>query len=141
MLRITELRIGNLVSVLNKDEARVVTSLNVQKVRDGFYKTIGFGIDKDGFADSYLEELIYPIPLTEEWLLKFDFSVRDSSTCKQWYIGFNEISNDWLFDLTWLESPELINAPNAPFYRNGRHTIFYVHQLQNLFYCLTGEEL
>ena len=77
MLRITELRIGNLVSVLNKDEARVVTSLNVQKVRDGFYKTIGFGIDKDGFADSYLEELIYPIPLTEEWLIRCGYEGLD----------------------------------------------------------------
>lgn len=82
-----------------------------------------------------------PIPLTEEWLIKFGFEKRESSTCNAWYIGKNEITHDWLFDMVWLHRPELINAPNFPFYRNGRHLIKYVHQLQNLYFALTNEEL
>ena len=82
-----------------------------------------------------------PIPLTEDWLLKFGFERKDSSTCVQWWNGINEITHDWLVDLIWLKEPERIGAPNFPFYRNGKHTIYYVHQLQNLYFALTGEEL
>ena len=87
---------------------------------------------------SFIYESIH---LTEEWLVRAGFQRRDSSTCTQWFIGINDVTHDWLFDLTWLENPVLINAPDAPFYRNGKHTIFYVHQLQNLYFALTGEEL
>ena len=77
-----------------------------------------------------------PIELTEEWLIKFGFQkrtkVRDSV---QYYIGLNPITHDWLFDIMWLKGSD------APFYRNGFHKIKYVHQLQNLYFALTGEEL
>ena len=82
-----------------------------------------------------------PIPLTEDWLLRFGFQKRESSTCNAWYIGTNEITHDWLFDIVWLHRPELINSPNFPFYRNGRHLIQYVHTLQNLYFSLCGKEL
>lgn len=84
---------------------------------------------------------VEPIPLTEEWLLKFGFEKREASSCVAWHIGENPITHDWLFDLVWLDKPELIGAENYPFYRNGYHLIKYVHQLQNLFYCLCGKEL
>lgn len=64
--------------------------------------------------------LFEPIPLTEEWLLKFGFEKRDSSTCVQWWNGINEVTHDWLVDLTWLKEPERIGAPNAPFYRKWK---------------------
>ena len=91
--------------------------------------------------DIFYGKIYEPIPLTEEWLIKFGFEKLDSSSCIVYHIGHNEITHDWLFDLTWLKKPELINSPNAPFYKNGRHTIYYVHQLQNLYFALTGEEL
>lgn len=91
------------------------------------------------FANGFI--FIEPIPLTEEWLFKFGFEKRESSICNEWYIGKNEITHDWLFDIVWLLKPELINAPNYPFYKNGRHLIQYVHQLQNIYFALTNEEL
>jgi len=84
---------------------------------------------------------VKPIPLNEDWLLRFGFEKKESSTCIAYHIGINEVTHDWLFDLVWLITPELIGAPDVPFYRNGRHTIQYVHQLQNLYFALTGDEL
>ena len=81
------------------------------------------------------------LPLTEEWLLKAGFEIRESLSYKEYFIGTNEITHDWLFSLTWLKNPERIDAINAPFYNNGRHTVQYVHQLQNLYFALTGKEL
>jgi hypothetical protein len=92
-------------------------------------------------ADMARAVYLKPIPLTEEILVKAGFERRDSSTCTQWHIGINEITHDWLFSLTWLERPDLINAPDAPFFLNGRFTIHFVHDLQNLYYALTKQEL
>ena len=65
-----------------------------------------------------IEEL-KPIPLTEEWLERFDWNPPKD-------IGV-------LFSLTTDE----IHFVAGNYYRK----IEYVHQLQNLFYCLTGQEL
>lgn len=69
-----------------------------------------------------------PIPLTEEWLLKFGFekgfneepSIRE----KGWFNDYIFIGNDLYFN-----------------HYEGSVKIKYVHQLQNLYYCLTGEQL
>lgn len=82
-----------------------------------------------------------PIPITPEWLERLGFEKRESSTCIEYHIGINDVTHDWLFSLTWLLRPELIKAPDYPFYMNGRHTLFYVHQVQNLYFALTGQEL
>ena len=79
-----------------------------------------------------------PIPLTEQWLFDFGFNRKDygEDSYKYW-IGINPVTHDWLFDLTWLGGEEYI----YPFYRNGFHEVKSVHQLQNLYFALTGEEL
>jgi hypothetical protein len=77
-----------------------------------------------------------PIPLTEEWLLKFGFKTRVTiGHSVQYFIGINPITRDWLFDILWLEDYKY------PFYRNGHFEIKHVHQLQNLYFALTNEEL
>lgn len=121
-IKAIELRIGNWVSGVNS------------------YKKIDH-LDIRDVAENRLIVPFIPIPLTEEILLKAGFKSREASTCNEYYIGTNEVTQDWLFSLVWLHNPERINAPNAPFYRNGRHTIYYLHQLQNLYFALTGQEL
>jgi hypothetical protein len=64
-----------------------------------------------------------PIPLTEEWLLKFGFDKIDFQFIK------NGIK---LFPIR-----DLYYRGNFPI----KSDIKYVHQLQNLFFALTGEEL
>lgn len=66
--------------------------------------------------------LFKPITLTEEWLVKF---------------GFEKISNDWV-NLIFLRK----NGTGWLYLSSPLHVnIFYVHQLQNLYFALTGDEL
>lgn len=72
------------------------------------------------------------IPLTEEWLVKFGFEF-----------------SDWLGD--WLGSWDLkdgcfglLKTANGTFIfesKSGNPEIHFVHQLQNLYFALKGEEL
>lgn len=78
-------------------------------------------------------ELIKPIPLTEEWLLKFGF-VK------------NKISNEWHFGefSIWKLSPS--DPSKSKIILNlmfdiDNPEIKSVHQLQNIYFALTGEEL
>jgi len=77
-----------------------------------------------------------PIPLIEEWLLKFGFAERHGDkNFSAWWIGMNPVTHDWLFNIKQFKDE------NKFFFQNGFHTIKYVHQLQNLYFALTGEEL
>jgi hypothetical protein len=117
-----ELRIGNYVKGNSRGHTNVV---NIE-ILEYINKT------KSGYS---------PIPITEEWLIKFGFKVyRESVVIKAWSIGFNTITHDYLFDLCWIKDVFGENK-EVPFYRNGRFKIHYVHQLQNLYFALTGEEL
>lgn len=71
---------------------------------------------------------IEPIPLTEEWLLKFSFEKEDEEYFhKSKYAPvLIECDNGWADSFEERQASKIIN---------------YVHQLQNLFYALTGEEL
>lgn len=70
-----------------------------------------------------------PIPLTEEWLLKFGF--EESENCYEleingsisiFFAGYLGVMIDGVF--SFLDKDQ-----------------FYVHQLQNLYFALTNEEL
>jgi len=95
-------------------------------------------------AELFLQLLKYttpfdPIPLTEEWLLKFGFDKVG--------IALTSIA------IAPLNLPCTFNLPNTPFsFCQGKLilttgtgdfcvNIEYVHQLQNLYFALTGEEL
>lgn len=80
--------------------------------------------------DIFYGKIYEPLPLTEEWLIKF---------------GFKKPAHSWngdIFHLTeWDEFP--LNWAVA-MDKNGAILVLklkYVHQLQNLYFALTGEEL
>lgn len=77
---------------------------------------------------------IKPIPLTEEWLLKFGFD----KTIERSYSTGQEVEYFVykMHDLTY-------NAIQDTWWLRGvmNHYPIYVHQLQNLVHSLTGEEL
>ena len=75
-----------------------------------------------------------PIPLTEEWLLKWGFFkekeltfTKEINENKQFSIVLYKNTNNWTF----------------PYYHkvNTLTSFKYIHQLQNLYFALTGEEL
>jgi hypothetical protein len=76
---------------------------------------------------------IEPILLTEEWLIKFGFKRIKKG------IGWDEFSYG---KLTLVEVPTNKGKLIAFNYGSDRYNYLkYVHQLQQLYWCLTGEEL
>ena len=113
-MKTSELRIGNWVIVHHNDvEIDFITNKEIV-----------------GAKGLHLTELkkVKPIPLTEEWLLKFEFEYTKIA------VGFNQFRKGIL---------ELSITPNGYelFFTYKWVKIEYVHQIQNLYFALTGEEL
>ena len=126
-MKATELRIGNWVNYHDDDLLFEVTRID----------DLGIGvknIDPETAQETWIEyECFSPIPLTEEWLLKFGFERTD----------LIDNSNDdwtWLFyqkDSIYIDGSDLtIETATGIVIK-----VEYVHQLQNLYFALTGEEL
>lgn len=75
---------------------------------------------------------IQPIPLTPEWLVKFGFVRGREDTDSNVYYG----KGKQLFDI-------MFNTRNFLMYKMVviGTPILYVHQIQNIIYSLTGQEL
>jgi hypothetical protein len=120
-----ELRIGNYISRsdLASGDLRTeqILELETEKVTTtGPIKVISF----------YDE--IKPIPLTEEWLLKFGFYKVNIS----WY---NELCP---FAITnWIRPDNNTSGYSAELNHINLCDLIYIHDLQNLHFALTGEEL
>jgi hypothetical protein len=117
-MKAEELRIGNLVLI----------PYNKSNKQEGFYEAT---ISKIGEFGSYIKPEDYePILLTEEWLLKFGF---------EW----KQIKDLSSYTLPKLELYHYSSNNNKIFfeYADGEVELKYVHQLQNLYWVLCGEEL
>jgi hypothetical protein len=132
----TELRIKNLVNI---NELTRIDNTNELPLINPLFKIER--IDEDGEIIIYSEinnlhihcdlESIQPIPLTEEWLLNFGFkkigvNFQLKSFCL-WYSS-SEICYVWRFMNVWEIEGRKVCLNN-------------VHQLQNFWFALTGEEL
>ncbi len=114
-MKANELRIGNLIRF--SEDGTIFTIDSIEE------KGLSVQNEKE-IAWIELEEF-EPIPLTEEWLLKFGFEKQ----------GLNKFWKEPML-LTFL------HVDYCLFLANQRHVnIFYVHQLQNLYFALTSEEL
>ncbi len=87
-----------------------------------------------------------PILLTEEWLLKFGFEHNIGDEKNTWYIpGFGyDISNGYFWkyeDLYNADCEEYVQIKDVQIITVLSKNIKYVHQLQNLYFVLTGEEI
>lgn len=83
---------------------------------------------------------VEPIPLTEEWLLKFGFTKPNNWHCYKLVISDDKLQN--------LESSLQVSFEGCGFVqicRGGINAysakVKYVHQIQNLYFALTGQEL
>jgi len=86
------------------------------------------------------------IPLTEEWLINFGFKVETTTNESRlkWTLG-----KFGIMQVLWMDEDcdytfNLWKTPNGDltYYAHGDIPhIKHVHQLQNLYYCLVGEEL
>ena len=128
-MKANELRIGNFVATEGID------FVEVSKIDADF--GICYKIPQE-FGQFYPYKEVEPIPLTEEWLKKFGFIESGWKDGKPicFFFGIDEkFYFDWdegVFDCgvgTYVESD--LKMPH----------IKYVHQLQNLYFAITGEEL
>ena len=125
-MKANELRIGNLFNVF-KDTPYPIAMIGITDVQ--LFTPTG-DLVQDKIKD------LQPIPLTEEWLLKFGFKYRNSGAGgqDQWAgYGFWELDDFYL----------LGNRKGAPVYyaRYKPSETIYVHQLQNLYFALCQQEL
>ena len=130
MIKANELRIGNYVSVPLYDVLSIkkVVSINEE------------GIDYDNGLDAYhygLETLI-PIPLTPEILKQCNYYQYYSNRVL-------ENTEIWKNPDTYIcDLRRYIIDDYPPYFlheRTGKIEIKYLHQFQNLYFALTGEEL
>ena len=115
MISVNELRIGNFVNRLYESGS----------ITDGVYQYT-VCVDTFCFNNELGEPLftdLFPIPLTEEWLVKFGFT--------GWDLGYYTLLMDRGVFFILTEDGMTIISRNVK----------YVHQLQNLYFALTGEEL
>ena len=123
-MKSSELRIGNWVFDDQNDHCKVslLYSEKNDNYESGHYSDDGYRVEYDDDRDEiYLSDNINPIPLTEEWLKRFGFGLCEHRgyVKGEFYIG---LSFNFYSDM-------------ASFKVNS------VHQLQNLYFALTGEEL
>lgn len=80
-------------------------------------------------------EGIAPVPLTEEWLKDFGFILYDEDRRKFWGLGRSDAGDN-------IVGYDFIVNQYAGYHVDGcSYEIQYVHQLQNIYHCLTGKEL
>jgi len=133
-MKAEELRIGNVYMSVKFGEPvkwELTDFTQLDKLSDGAYN------------DPPIEEMIEPIPLTDECLLRFKFSshhVRDYyfKDCGEYEIRcvVNSFSGGLNNDASWFVSIQTgYGSQPVTLVRK------YVHELQNLYFALTGEEL
>jgi len=126
-MKATELRIGNALQRLDGSIFNVT-------IHD-------LGIIHNWTASERL--LPSGIPLTEEWLLKFGLlkSILDDHTfdLDDWYSLKYQPKDEWTKVAGWYLYVNCLYVNCMEYETNT--VIQYVHQLQNLYFAITGEEL
>lgn len=132
MIKVNELRYGNVI--YDKYGAQ-------STVYEFDYSVAVLSTSPKGDEFSKLK----PIPLTEEWLLRFGFEKSENNVEINYrkYLGenynflieFHKGSNSYNYGY------EEMNEFDEMIFNNFGNGIEYVHQLQNLYFALTSEEL
>jgi len=134
-MKANELRIGNWIERLFEGESTGIEECSIRTIWDAFKFETEAGIHKFQFQ---------PIPLTEEWLLKFGF--------EKW--GRDDLPRTLSYSIGWIKifpSNSFCDFMGYGFIyykpdhekstESARVNIQNLHQLQNLYFALTGEEL
>ena len=129
-----ELRIGNLIEVNTKEKR--IDSLDERGIN--FYQDSYGETSYDGYFNSGFD-LITPIPLTEEWLVKLGFDKKENGYYKDFSGGSMRVDENII--ALFIGSEYALNIAMDYDFVELPNEIPKVHQLQNLYFALTGEEL
>ena len=132
-LKVEELRIGNLVY---DDENIVVKIEHLMSDRymdwNGGFDNSNVDFSKESDAENIYNSDFNPIPLTEEWLLKFGFTPSYVEGITAWY------KDDFVVYQAEEDDKEFFGCM---FNATWNKIWMAVHELQNFYYALTGQEL
>ncbi|HUX56238.1 MAG TPA: hypothetical protein VMV77_04645 [Bacteroidales bacterium] len=137
-MKATELRIGNkLFDYAGREITVRCISIPLQ------LKEYFVGCNEN--HSNYTMDELKPIPLTEEWLLKFGFGrYKDSEyKARAWTLDDRILEKIGVtaYHFYMLKTGGKFQARTGWMDSCGLRYIQYVHQLQNLYFALTGEEL
>jgi hypothetical protein len=132
-MKSNELRTGNLLNYDTAEGETLPTKIDWQDLK-------WLSEDEKGF------NLVHsPIPITEEWLLKFGFTNIDNTNI---YVkSMHKIGAEKLKSLAVYIDENNYTIAIVDYYTGVEKTDLlhldyeFVHQLQNLYFALTGEEL
>jgi hypothetical protein len=111
MINANELRIGNFVDF---GEVTSLSAKNINVIKKNWLFTCDY-------------EDVNPIPLTEDWLIKFEFQKSENhSWFDKDFISISKSNSLSIYSREWFNMDKKIE---------------YVHQLQNLYFALTQKEL
>ena len=133
-MKASELRIGNLVYVSDNETNIIFKQITPINIHNLMHLT--------GWDKSPIDIEFEPIPLTEEWLYKFGFTNIDKGDND--YITYADSNHDYYLqiDVRRKNGKYLILDNSFDDLRAfSMVDIMYVHQLQNLYFALTGKEL
>jgi len=122
---VRDLRIGNFMHFPFTAENVQILGINAHNYASKITHTISFEKDKNLYCEKL--ELLKPIKLNQEWLLKLGF-IKDG-------IWFNYSFG--FYSLGISKDPSGFNFS----YDDGFIPIEYVHELQNLIFSLSGSDL
>ena len=126
-MKTKDLRLGNLV--YKDGEIYQIESLGYHKSESPWQNLVHLASDDDDNICDYK-----PILLTKEWLLKFGFR-KYNDFVGHWYL------KDYDYSVINLHGKYTCFACDGDIKYQLKANIRYVHQLQNLYFVLTGDEL
>ena len=148
-MKATELRIGNLITITENEKEALFNSLNVVLESDILEVS---KIDKDeliliiqdindGSEEiEFYYENVKPIPITEEWLLKFGFEKEADFFSKEINLIGVITSMDLVIPGTLWDHDTYIMKYTLHRTELLKH-FKYIHELQNFYFALINQEL
>lgn len=143
-MKVEELRIGNIVKCEEIKQFRVDEILWIEHL--GYTLRMRVGVNRESTFDMPLRDA-EPIPITDEMLLKCGFNKLDYTYNNETHYNFGDFGlvyngKAYYYGFVRYRSSDdgTTEIPRIVIQISSNETLF-VHQLQNLYFALTGEEL
>jgi len=135
-LKANELRIGNWIADRGGKQWQIDHWESMNKVSAKTPVSMCMGILMEGHPLTEYVDYLKPIPLTEDWLIRFGGKPLKNG----YWISITNLRGELHFE-TFNHTDEIVTTIKSQFSDLILDRIKYVHTFQNLYFALTGEEL